>query len=85
MFQVILLAKIAVTFQAMVSQSTKVVKLKRQIFFWMLLSGQFTEFTTDQTMMEGVLDYFCGLSEERKQEFINCPQIQEMLRFFLIS
>ena len=51
----------------------------------MLLSGQFTEFTTEQTMMEGVLDYFCGLSEERKPEFINCPQIQEMLIFFSLA
>ena len=52
----------------------------------MLLSGQFTEFTTDQTMMENALDYFCGLTEERKQEFINCPQVSvEAENFFSLA
>ena len=52
----------------------------------MLLSGQFTEFTTDQTMMENALDYFCGLTEERKEEFINCPQVSvEAENFFSLA
>ena len=52
----------------------------------MLLSGQFTEFTADQTMMENALDYFCGLSEGRKQEFINCPQVSlEAENFFSLA
>lgn len=52
----------------------------------MLLSGQFTEFTTDQTMMENALDYFCGLTEERKNEFINCPQVSgEAGNFFSLA
>ena len=45
----------------------------------MLLSGQFTEFTTDGGCL-------CGLSEGRKQEFINCPQVSgEAENFFSLA
>ena len=50
-----------------------------------LFSGRYTAFNS-QTEMENALDYFCPLSKEKQQAFIDCPQVTfDATKFFSLA
>ena len=61
--------------QAMVNKTDDYFDFVFKILFQIYFLGQFENFLVDQSKMDDALVYFCDLTEEKKREFISCPQV----------